>query len=565
MNTVHIELNSYTQEVRFFVNSVQTDPYSALSNFTYAQVLKNPEEILEAVSRELNDDFELELTATDWEYKKIEDVAFDFEDCNSCAARQPAIQLTSRERAEKLGAYLEAETITVLASGSVPQSRSYGNLTLCFTNDPNLATCTELAKERDVVSAAETLLVNPKIGKSAKNAGAKDSSFAVCYSLSPVLTVSFPKKMQVDDQMQVRVVAFPEGQPVPPVTVRSSNPDIASVNGTTIQAHNAGITNIQVFLLGENTPLHSQKILVEKNVYVSRIEIPRLDGVLPEGQTIELDMVVFPPDASDVASLKYHSSDPDVAQFVGNRLKLNACGECEILITGKKAFYSKTIQVSAKLQEYVLSAGHVELNLGQKQPVDVQCVPAICYNSAYTWRTSDKTVAVVVEEEGQQYIKAIGMGSCILTCLSTDQSVKATCTATVKSAMYKKKTLADYKKSAAAMMGLARGLASSTKKVIDNVSEKAEAAYAKRTAPIDAFADVECRFAGENGSGTVTIVNHSSNPFLKACVYSACPARELTNGQKITILVGTHAASQNYPGYTAEKSSMTVTVSGLDE
>lgn len=565
MNAVHIELNSYTQEVRFFVNGAQTDPYSALSNFTYTQVLKNPEEILESVSRELNDDFELELTATDWEYKKIEDVAFDFEDCNSCTARQPSINLTSRERAEKLGEHLEAQTITVLTSGYLPPTRNYGNLTLCFTNDPAQATHRELTKEQDVLSAAEALLINPAIGSAAKAAGAKDSAFAVCYSLSPVLTVSFPKSIQAGDQMQVRVAAFPEGHPVPLVSVRSSNPDIASVNGMTIHAHNTGITNIQVFLLGENTPLHSQKIRVEKNVYVSRIEIPRLNGILPEGQTIDLDMIVFPPDASDVDSLNYHSSDPDIAQFIGKRLRLNACGECEILITGKKAFYSKTIQVSAKLQEYILSVEHAELNLGQKQPIDVQCIPSICYNSAYTWMTSDKTVAVVVEEEGLQYIKAIGMGSCIITCRSTDQSVKATCTATVKSAMYKKKTLADYKKNAVAMMGFARGVASSTKKMIDNVSEKAETAYAKRTAPIDAFADLEYQFSGENGNGTIHIVNHSPHPFLKACIYTACPARELTNGQQIAILVGTHAASQNYPGYTAERTSVTITVSGLVE
>lgn len=565
MNTVHIELNSYTQEVRFFVNGIQTDPYSALSNFTYEQVLKNPAEILEAVSRELNDDFELELTATDWEYRKIEDVAFDFEDCNSCSARQPAIDLSARERAEKLGEKLPVRTITVLTAGYVPQSKAYGNLTLCFTNDPAQATCTSLAKEADVLSAAEALLVNPAIGRAAKEAAAVDSSYAVCFSLSPVVSVSFPRSVQAGEQLRVRVTAFPEGQPVPPVTVRSSSPDIASVEGTVIHAHNTGITNIQVFLAGENIPFHSQKIRVEKNVYVSRIEVPNLEGTLPEGQTLSLDLRVFPPDASDAQNLKFHSSDPDVAEFEGNQLKLKASGECDILITGKKAFYSKKVRVSAKLQEYILSVDNLELNLGQRYPVEVQCVPEICYNSAYTWVSTDKTVAIVVEDEGQQYIKAIGMGTCSITCRSADQSVKAECTVTVKSAMYKKKTLADYKKDAAAVMGFAKGLASSAKKVAGNVVEKASAAYEKRTAPMDAFADVEVQFSGENGSGTVTIVNHSAHPFLKACIYTACPARDLSNGQSISILVGTTAAGKRHPGCTVEKTSMSVIVSGLEE
>ena len=35
---------------------------------------------------------------------------------------------------------------------------------------------------------------------------------------------------------------------------------------------------------------------------------------------------------------------------IGSRLKLNNAGECEIMITGKKALYSKTIRISAKLR-----------------------------------------------------------------------------------------------------------------------------------------------------------------------------------------------------------------------
>ena len=181
MNTVLIELNSYTQEIRFFVNGVQTDPYSALTNFTYAQVLQNPQEVLDAVSRELNDNFDLEVTASEWEYKKIEDVAFDFADCNSCAARESVISLTSRQRAEKLGAFLPEQTISVLTSGSfLPQPRTYGTITLRATQDPGEATCTTLAQEREVLDAAEALLVNPAIGAAAREAAKQNASYAVC-------------------------------------------------------------------------------------------------------------------------------------------------------------------------------------------------------------------------------------------------------------------------------------------------------------------------------------------------------------------------------------------------
>ena len=558
MNTVLIELNSYTQEIRFFVNGVQTDPYSALTNFTYAQVLQNPLEVLDAVSRELNDNFDLEVTASEWEYKKIEDVAFDFADCNSCAARESVISLTSRQRAEKLGAFLPEQTISVLTSGSfLPQPRTYGTITLRATQDPGEATCTTLAKEREVLDAAEALLVNPAIGAAAREAAKQNASYAVCYSLSPVITASFPKFIQADEEAEVIVSSFPEGQAVPPVTVRSSNPDVIFVNGTTLRAVNTGMTNIQVFVQGENVPFHSQKVRVEKNVCVTRIEVTNLEGALPEGKALILDMQIFPHDAEDADQLVFTTSDPSVAEFYGRDLVLKGAGNCLVEISGRKVHFSNPITVSPKLREYVLSVQDVELNLGQKCPVSVRCVPDVCHNAAHTWATSDKTVAVVlVGDDGAEYIKAVGMGRCILTCRSNDPSVKATCTVSVKSAMYQKKSLFDFKKQAVSLFG-------SAKKMIQEVSDRTGDAIAKRSAPLDAFADLEYHFVGPNGSGMVVLDNDSQEPFLKACSFTASPSHNLRNGQKVTILVSTQSAQSRYPGYTVAETSKTVTVSGL--
>ena len=300
---------------------------------------------------------------------------------------------------------------------------------------------------------------------------------------------------------------------------------------------------------------------MEKNVYVSRIDIPALNGSLPEGQTVSLDMVLFPPDASDADQLHYYTSDPDIAQFIGNQLRLNASGECEIVITGKKVFYSKTIQVSARLRKYILSVTQVELNLGQRKPVSVRCVPEFCHNSAYSWSTDDKTVAVIIEEDGQQYIKAIGMGRCTLTCRSSDRSVSATCAVTVKSAMYESRRT----KNIFALLGFTQGVSSSNNKLLSDAPETEELTSFRTVTPMDAFADLECRFSGENGQGTVTVTNHSAHPFLQDCIFTACPAHGLTNGQQIAVLVGSHAASRKHPGYQVERTSMLFTVSGLRE
>ena len=148
------------------------------------------------------------------------------------------------------------------------------------------------------------------------------------------------------------------------------------------------------------------------------------------------------------------------------------------------------------------------------------------------------------------------MGRCILTCRSNDQSVKATCTVSVKSAMYQKTSLFDFKKQAVSLFG-------SAKKMIQEVSDRTGDAIAKRSAPLDAFADLEYHFVGPNGSGMVVLDNDSQEPFLKACSFTASPSHNLRNGQKVTILVSTQSAQSRYPGYTVAETSKTVTVSGL--
>ena len=77
------------------------------------------------------------------------------------------------------------------------------------------------------------------------------------------------------------------------------------------------------------------------------------------------------------------------------------------------------------------------VNVGRMTPISVKVVPGDAYAVEYSWTSSDPSVAIVMEADGKAFIKAVGIGSCKLTCSSTDGQIKDECDIVVESIMYK--------------------------------------------------------------------------------------------------------------------------------
>ena len=81
---------------------------------------------------------------------------------------------------------------------------------------------------------------------------------------------------------------------------------------------------------------------------------------------------------------------------------------------------------------------------------------------------------------------------------------------------------------------------------------------------VDAFSDIDVSFNGRNGSGSVSIVNNSTDEFLKGVQYTAEPSSGLTTGDMVT--VSATASSDlvlQYKEYPAE-TTKTYTVGDLE-
>ena len=441
MNIVLLELNSYEQTLRLFINGTQPSVYSELSNFTFQQALKAPGDVLDAIGREVNDDFDLHVTANRFEYYLIAKAAESNEYCNSCQFKWAKVAASTHARVERLAEYMKPKqfAVCVRCSGGLPEPVVYGNISVSFTADPTAKAdiIIDVPTPELAVSAVETLLVNPLIGQAVASVANCTIGIAICSRLNPILSVNVPQHMEAGQRYEVTITSFPADDNMPKCVVKSADPDVVLVEGVELAAHGAGSATIQVFVCGENQPFFISNIDVKKTVLASRLEIVGLDEALHEGDTIPLSVNIFPADAEDANNVTFETSDSNVAEIENGKLILTGSGQCEIVARATHASVKKKIIVSAALARLKISQNVFNLNVGNQVPVAVEVFPKDAHNSKYRWQSSDKTVAVVVKEDGQEYIKSVGIGTCELTCKNIDGTASDTCTVNVKSIMYK--------------------------------------------------------------------------------------------------------------------------------
>ena len=573
MNIALFEINSYTRSIKILINGVQPSIYGELSNFTYEDMLKAPKTVLAAVAQETNDDYELQVIANPYEFSLIEKATKGDEYCTSCRLIPAKISLSTRERAERLGDIIPARHFNVLLEKTVdiPENTAYGNIILSFSADKtaNLDLVLDGSSEELVLSACETYLVNPCIGKAVANLGLCSNEVAICARLNPILSVSMPNNAESGNNIEIAVSAYPNGCEVPDITVKTSNPDVLSANGKVLTAHNSGVATVQVFVSGENRPFYTQTVSVSQTIYVSKIDFVDFPYTLISGNVVDFDYTVYPNNATSEDVIYLESSDHSVARpFKHNSLALMGYGKCTITAHTKYASCSKEINVRPQMTSLLISQNEFNLNIGQKAPVNVKIDPADAYiGSTHTWHSSDESVAVVVKEGNTEYVKSVGIGTCELIYTLDETGLQTRCDVTVKSAMYNngKKSVSKFWLVLAlvAVLAIVLKIAGIDKLFTEKQDDEPDYSSYENVEMIDIFADVEISFSGENGTGTVNIVNNSQNPFVCSCYFYTRPSQDLSNGSEITVSAYFEESVIELYGYAPITTTKTVVVTGL--
>ena len=451
MNTATLKLNTYAQSAQILINGREPSSYSELANYSYIQFLHTPAVILDAIARELNDNFTLQVCANAYIFQRYQAAAATCELCADCMPLDATLTFSSAERAELLGDVLPAQEYTAhivcadtVSSEGIPDVLSYGNVSvkISFSEPEGPFARINIGKADPtpelIASACEALIVDPVIGSAAANSQAPE--LAVCARMEPILSATAPADIEVGEHKDIQIHIYPESCPTPSVVVRSSNPDVVVADGLTISAISAGTATIQVFVSGENDPFFSQTISAQKHIYASSIMIEGIPELLCERAAIQATAKVLPADAEDASSVVWRSSDPKIAECVAGQIQLKKAGTCSITARTERTSAIVEITVRPALRALSLSLQSISTNVGRKVPIRVSMEPETAHNDGYTWKTSDTSVAVVEkDEEGRELVKAVGIGSCTLTCSTLDGTISTQCPVTVGSIMYKKK------------------------------------------------------------------------------------------------------------------------------
>lgn len=212
------------------------------------------------------------------------------------------------------------------------------------------------------------------------------------------------------------------------VTWKSNNEQVAIVDSNgKVSAKGNGTATISVSTIdGSNL---SDKCIVTVTTLATGIALNKTTANLIAGQSVSLTATISP-SATSNKNIKWESNNSACAS-VSSDGKVNAIATGTATITattkdGTSLSASCIITVTNPVISLTLDKTHAELMVGQQVKLSASCIPSNADNTTITWRTSDNTVASVVNG----VVTANRLGNAIITASSAN-GIEATCSISV--------------------------------------------------------------------------------------------------------------------------------------
>jgi uncharacterized protein YjdB len=207
----------------------------------------------------------------------------------------------------------------------------------------------------------------------------------------------------------------------------SSNPDVATVDNTgKVTAVGGGTATITV--KSQNGKEASCEVKVTSKI--ESISLNKSNITLSKGTSETLKATINPSDTTDDKTLKWTSSNPNIATVDENG-KVKAVGGGDTTITvksknGKEA--SCEVKVTSKIESISLNKSNITLSKGTSETLKATINPSDATDDkTLTWKSEDENIAKV---DGNGKVTGVGTGTTNITVI-TSNGKSAACKVTV--------------------------------------------------------------------------------------------------------------------------------------
>ena len=252
--------------------------------------------------------------------------------------------------------------------------------------------------------------------------------------------------VDIDSDIEINTVSIPvfhaknEMDYSPKLRLESSNTNVVQIHDNLkLFANSVGLAVISVFRYDETKPFYTKTVNVYRDNSIRTIEIIPSQNVIAIDDILTLDINCYPMDSDNLSDLKIEVDNNCLEVISLNELKAVSAGTANITLYTATVQSSVNITVLPDVSDIKIKAAQSTLYVGECTTVEVELTPKSAFNTDYILESSDSRVAVPEKnKEGQDIIRATGIGTCQIICKAKKGSAQESTTLTIKSIFDKK-------------------------------------------------------------------------------------------------------------------------------
>lgn len=494
MNDIKIKFHLFQNKCTISVNDLPLPRYSSLNNYVNRPLLDMASILMQTLSDELNDEFSLTVTGTQFEQKFLADLQETHSDCVSFKVEEFGVggELKDRynrtlqdvaalsasignEHKEKVFSEVDlnvdarlAETVSAareatLCVANSPESAkqmlrtSAGQLVLCVSektkvvclNGNQYIWCVRQDEIADAVTAVVEHFAIPRyinrVAEFAKNN--ENSGVAEVINNQKRIDVSIVVNMDrtalEGDYIIPQFKCLEKDTVCPKIRIESANQNVIQVEGNKLLAIREGKAEIRFYRDNEIDAFEVIPVVIRPDNLVKAIslEVPQK---IKTGNKYSIDAKYVPANAPDIATAVWSSDNKRVVEvYDDGTFKALSEGRATITVKTERASESIEITVIPSLDKIDLSESKLQMFIGEKKRIKVSLSPSGSLNEEIRAKSSNPKVAEISQNDlGDWIVQAKGIeangkgkGVCRIVFTSEDGKCQSTCEVTVASTM----------------------------------------------------------------------------------------------------------------------------------